>query len=182
MPMVVWKWLSAVVQTRWQERSIRDKILNDRYYRLRSLEELAIAVALGLKIDVNQATVDDWLRLPGLSIHQARSLFELSRAGVQFFSVEDIAAALSLPISTLQPLEPALSFCYYNAEEKQVCLNPNSASVDSLLQVPGMDRFLAEAIVQNRQALGNYRNLSDFQHRLALPGSQTSQLMHYLRF
>ncbi|NES95579.1 MAG: ComEA family DNA-binding protein [Desertifilum sp. SIO1I2] len=175
--MSVWQWLSGVAQM----RSLRAKIQGDRYYRLQSLSELAIAVELGWTLDVNQATVDDWLRLPGLSIHQARSLWELSRAGVQFFSIEDIAAALSVPVTTLQPLEPALSFCYYPAEQ-QASLNPNSASVEALLQVPGMDRTLAEAIVQNRQTLGNYRDLSDFQRRLALPGSQTSQLMHYLRF
>ena len=53
---------------------IRNKIANDPYYRFQSLQEIAIAAELGIKIDVNQATVDDWLRLPGLSIHQARSL------------------------------------------------------------------------------------------------------------
>ncbi|NJN21119.1 MAG: helix-hairpin-helix domain-containing protein [Leptolyngbya sp. RL_3_1] len=33
-----------------------------------------MAAALGVRIDVNRATVDDWLRLPGLSIHQAHRL------------------------------------------------------------------------------------------------------------
>ncbi|MBN3922070.1 MAG: ComEA family DNA-binding protein, partial [Nostoc sp. NMS4] len=59
-------------------QKLRAKLLNDPYYRLQSGEEIQIAAQLGIRIDANQATVDDWLRLPGLSIHQARSLVELS--------------------------------------------------------------------------------------------------------
>jgi len=57
---------------------------------------IAVA-ALGIQIDVNQASVD-WLRLPGLSIHQAR--VELCRSGVQFYCLEDIAAALNATAAT----------------------------------------------------------------------------------
>lgn len=165
--------------------SLRSRLLNNPYYRLQSLEEVQLAASLGIKIDVNQATVDDWLRLPGLSIHQARSLVELSQAGVSFYCLEDIAAALSVPTQRLKPLEPVLSFRYYDATEtlpvaRQV--NPNTASVEVLLQVPGIDRFLARAIVQNRTTAGTYRNLADLQRRLALPGPLTAELMHYLRF
>ncbi|MEL7421226.1 MAG: ComEA family DNA-binding protein, partial [Cyanobacteria bacterium J06555_3] len=42
---------------------IRNKIANDPYYRFQSMKEIAIAAELGIKIDVNLATVDDWLRL-----------------------------------------------------------------------------------------------------------------------
>ncbi|HEY9302535.1 MAG TPA: ComEA family DNA-binding protein, partial [Phormidium sp.] len=74
------------------QRSIRTRILKDPYYRFQSLEEVALAASLGIKIDANEATVDDWLRLPGLSIHQARSLVELTRNGIQFHCLEDVAA------------------------------------------------------------------------------------------
>jgi DNA uptake protein ComE-like DNA-binding protein len=36
--------------------------------------------------------------------------------------------------------------------------------------------------VQNREENGNYRNLVDFQRRLALNSQLISQLMHYLQF
>lgn len=164
--------------------SIRNRILNDPYYRLQSSEEIAIAVELGMKIDVNQATVDDWLRLPGLSIHQARSLSSLSHSGVQFLCLEDIAAALSMPIARLKPLEPLLRFYYYDTESIYSVprINPNTASFEELTKIPHVDIHLAKAVVQNRLAAGNYRNLVDFQQRLSLPGKVTAQLMHYLRF
>ncbi|NJO41491.1 MAG: ComEA family DNA-binding protein [Cyanobacteria bacterium CRU_2_1] len=163
---------------------LRSRLLSNPYYRLQSLEEVRLAAALGMKIDVNQACVDDWLRLPGLSIHQARSLVALTQSGVQFHCLEDVAAALSLPLQRLRPLEPVLQFCYYDAES--LCsiqpVNPNTASLETLTRIPGIDLFLARAIVQNRQRYGVYRNLAELRQRLALSSQLTAEIMHYLRF
>ena len=57
--------------------SLRSRILENPYYRFQSPFEIAVAADLGVRIDVNQAGVDDWLRLPGISIHQ-----EIGRAHV----------------------------------------------------------------------------------------------------
>src|SRR4028119_2001991 len=104
MPMALFDWLSPTARPNPNGHLIRARIQNDPYYRMQSAQEIAIAAQLGIKIDVNQASVDDWLRLPGISIHQARSLVELSVAGVPFYSIEDIAAALSMPAQRLKPL------------------------------------------------------------------------------
>lgn len=181
-------WLNSVARTRPaiapSSASLRSRLLNDPYYRLQSIEEVQLAVSLGIRIDANQATVDDWLRLPGISIHQARSLAELTQAGVQFCCLEDVAAVLSVPVQRLRPFAPILSFCYYDVTSLVTIepINPNTASVEVLLKVPVIDLFLARAIVQNRLALGPYRNLADLQRRLALPSNVTSDLIHYLRF
>ncbi|MGB5961973.1 MAG: ComEA family DNA-binding protein [Coleofasciculaceae cyanobacterium] len=166
----------------WQ--AIRVKIQHDPYYRLQSVAEIVIAAQLGMTIDVNQASVDDWLRLPGLSIHQARTLFDLTSLGVQFCCLEDIAAALGMPVARLLPLTPLLRFCYYDAESPATpqLVHPNTASVEQLSKIPAVDLFLARAIVQNRLEAGKYRNLADFQRRLALNPQLVSDLMYYLRF
>ncbi|BCL38860.1 helix-hairpin-helix domain-containing protein [Nostoc sp. MS1] len=164
---------------------LRAKLLNDPYYRLQSGEEIQIAAQLGICIDANQATVDDWLRLPGLSIHQARSLVELSRSGVTFYCIEDVAAALGLPPLRLEPLKPILSFSYYDHESlvsSTNLINPNTASVEQLVQIPYIDVSLAQAVVENRVSFGAYRSLVDFQQRLQLPGEAIAQLMYFLRF
>lgn len=186
--MTFGNWLTSVTRG-WKDlnpppRSIRARILNDPYYRLQSREEIAVAVSLGIKIDPNQATVDDWLRLPGLSIHQARSLVELTRNGVEFHCLEDVAAALGLSVERLKPLEPILRFCYYDVESiySPQPLNPNTATVEMLSKIPGVDLILAGLIVENRENFGLYRNLADFQQRLSLPGDAIAQLMYYLRF
>ncbi len=181
--MALQDWLSSVARLNPQLQALQKRLLNDPYYRLQSTAEIAAAAALGIHIDVNQASVDDWLRLPGLSIHQARSLVELCRAGVRFYCLEDIAAALSLPLQRLKPLQPVLRFCYY---DENLCptqlVNPNTATVERLAQIPAVSLSLAAAVVQNRMLYGPYRNLVDFQQRLSLPGDLTTKLMHYLRF
>ncbi len=163
---------------------IRNKIKHDPYYRFQCLKEVAIAVELGVKIDVNQAGVDDWLRLPGFSIHQARSLCELVSMGVQLVCLEDIAAAINVPVQRLQAYESILSFAYYDrssplSPEK---INLNQASVEVIATIPGIDPDLAAKLLENRQANGKYRNLVDLQRRLNLDRELISQLMHYLRF
>ena len=163
---------------------IRNKIANDPYYRFQSLKEIAIAAELGIKIDVNLATVDDWLRLPGFSIRQARSLVELVRMGVQLVCLEDVAAAIGVSVSHLQPYEAILAFAYYDrlSSLSPVKVNINSASEIELLEIPEIEDDLAQAIVCDRQQHGRYSHIVDLSSRLKLDSNLTSQLMHYLRF
>lgn len=164
--------------------ALRKRISRDPYYRFGSMAEVAIAAQLGVKIDVNRASVDDWLRLPGLSIHQARSLVELVSMGVPLLGSEDIAAALSIPIESIKPLEPLLYFGYYDPESLSTPgqINANTASVEALSEVPLLSADLAQRIVGDRQANGAYRHLADFGQRLRLDSQQLSQLMHFLKF
>lgn len=182
--MALFDWLESKTRLNPGWQAIRVRLQSDPYYRLKSAEEIAVAAELGIKIDVNTASVDDWLRLPGISIHQARVLYELTSTGVQFCCLEDLAAALSLPVQRLKPWQPILSFCYYDAESPStpVPVNPNTVSVEQLTKIPAVDLYLARAIVQNRIENGTYRNLADFQRRLHLNPQLTCELMYYLRF
>ena len=163
---------------------LRNKIKNNPYYRFQSLEEIAIAAQLKIKIEVNSATVDDWLRLPGFSIRQAQTLTTLTASGVEFYSVEDIAAALNLSPQRLQPFTPILSFTFTDSESALTPkrMNVNTATKEELATLPFLNETLAEKVIENRLQQGNYGNLADFQQRLALDAHLTAQLMHYLRF
>ena len=154
------------------------------YYRFQSYDELQLAVQMGIRIDVNRATVDDWLRLPGLSIHQAHSLVNLVQTGVELYCLEDLAAVLGVPTQTVKPLEPILQFCYYDGENDQTVkrINPNVATIAMLTQIPQIDLFLARTIIQNRQQFGPYLSIANFQARLSLPNQLTATLVHYLMF
>ncbi|BAS55183.1 ComEA family DNA-binding protein [Leptolyngbya boryana CZ1] len=169
----------------WLSSSLlKSKIQNDPYYRFQSMAEIKIAADLGIQIDVNQAAVDDWLRFPGLSIHQAKTLTQMSEFGVQFLCIEDVAAALGLSVQRLKPLEPIMKFCYYDPESLHQIqrVNLNTATVNDLTQIPEIRSVLARAIVRNRQIRGEYKNLVDLQQRLSLPSEMIANLMHYLRF
>ncbi len=160
----------------------RQKMANDPYYRFGSLAELPIAAELGIRIDVNSATIDDWLRLPGLSIHQARALVDLQQAGLELYSIEDLAAALGMPVARIQAWSLVLSFQYRSPELQMVLCNPSFASATELTQIPGIDAELAELIVVDRQNNSSYQNLGDFQRRLGISGAVLGKLMHYLKF
>jgi DNA uptake protein ComE-like DNA-binding protein len=160
----------------------RQKMVNDPYYRFGSLAELPIAAELGIRIDVNSATIDDWLRLPGISIHQARALVGLQQAGLELYSIEDLAAALGMPVKRIQAWSLVLSFQYRVPELQPVLCNPSVASVTELMQIPGIDAELANLIVIDRQNNGSYRDLGDLQRRLGLGGAVLGKLMYYFKF
>ena len=177
-------WRATIQALNPRHQAIRQRILQNPYYRFQSLEEIAIAAELEIIIDVQQATVDDWLRLPGISIHQARSLVELIGMGAQLLCIEDLAAAVSLPLSHLRQLKPILSFTYTDPDSLLTPqrINPNTASVEQLSQIPLLNPEQAEWIICDRNQQGNYRNLADFQRRLGIDGEQITQLMYYLKF
>ncbi|MGD1860160.1 MAG: ComEA family DNA-binding protein [Leptolyngbyaceae cyanobacterium] len=161
---------------------LRERLQRDPLARLETPAEVAIAADLGIQIDVNQATVDDWLRLPGISIHQARLLAGLSRQGVVFYALDDVAAALELPHQRLLPLSPVLQFCYYDGDSvisAPVLGSLNHATVNQLMTLPGMGPAIAERIINERRR-SPFTNWSDVQHRLRLTPEQTSQWMHFL--
>ena len=162
--------------------SLRSRILEDPYYRFQSAFEIAVAADLGVKIDVNQASVDDWLRLPGISIHQARQLVTLSQAGVAFYSIADLAAALSIPGHRLQWLAPVLSFQYYNPASTLPSIQIDRATAAELSQIPQLSPALATEIVTQRERGGKFTDLVNLQQRLGLSGELIGELMHYLQF
>lgn len=182
--MVFSRWLSATKNLHPHRRSIEAKIRHDPYYRFSSLAELAIAGQLGIRIDVNQAKIDDWLRLPGISIHQARILVQLTESGVQLLSVEDIASAIGVSVARIIPLAPVLDFCYYDPQSMITPsrINTNTASMEELQGIPFVDGELARKIIQLRQEKGEYKSIVDLQKRLSLDSQLTSQLMYFLQF
>jgi DNA uptake protein ComE-like DNA-binding protein len=163
---------------------LRSKILKDPYYRFQSLDEIAIAVELGIRISVSQASIDDWLRLPGISIHQARMLVQLVGMGVELLSIEDLAAALSVPVLRLQAIEPILEFAYYCPESllSPPKINPNTASIEQLGSIALLTPTQVEKIIAERQERGLFRDIVDFKGRLSLDSPTISQLMHFLQF
>ena len=162
--------------------SLRSRIQEDPYYRFQSAFDIALAANLGITIDVNQASIDDWLRLPGISIHQARQLVTLSQSGVPFYSISDLSAALNIPLARLQCLAPILSFQYYDESEGLPKVKINQATVADLLQIPQIEPGLARDIVIQREQHGNFTDLVNFQERMGLSGRSIGQLMHYLQF
>jgi DNA uptake protein ComE-like DNA-binding protein len=162
---------------------LRRRLQREPYYRFQSFEELRLAASWDIRIEANTASIDDWLRLPGISIHQARRLTQLTESGLFFNCIEDVAAALSLPAQQIQAWSVVLQFCYYEPQHslEPVAINVNTATASELSTVPAIDAFLGRAIIHYRQA-APYRDLADLQQRLRLNVQTTSELLHYLKF
>ncbi|MEM6451562.1 MAG: ComEA family DNA-binding protein [Cyanobacteria bacterium P01_D01_bin.105] len=162
---------------------LQRRLQKEPFYRFKSFEELQLAASWGFRIDANTASVDDWLRLPGLSIHQARQLTKLTANQLFFNCIEDVAAVLNIPVQQIYPWAAVLQFCYYDTEHalEPVAINVNTATAAELTTVPAIDPFLARAIVHYRQG-GNYRDLCDLQQRLRLNTQVAAELLHYLSF
>ncbi len=158
------------------------QIVQDPHYRFQSLAELTTAAELGVKIDANRATVDDWLRLPGISIHQAKSLVTLQNAGVEFYAIEDVAAALGIPFQRIQAWSLVLSFQYRHPDLQILQFDVNQATAAELQQLTDISPILAQTIIANRLTQGKYQDLVNFQQRLNLPGTLLASLMHHLKF
>ena len=165
-------------------RAARNKIARDPFCRLTSAIEVAVAAEMGIAIDANRASADDWLRLPGISIRQATLLAQLTAGGVVFYGLDDVAAALALPPAQLQGLAPILQFYFYDPEAVSFLqpIDANWATIDQLERLPGVDFALAQAMISDREHRGNFRSIVDLQRRLNLSGELVGQLMHYLRF
>jgi DNA uptake protein ComE-like DNA-binding protein len=175
------------VLERWQKLTGRrhplaKRLASDPCYRLQTYREVQLAADLGFTIDVNRATVDDWLRLPGVSIRQAQQLQQLRGSGVQFYCIEDIAAALGISVAHLQPLARVLAFCHYDQAGGLAPqpLSVNLADPGQLCRIPGVTPQMAQLIVRDRGQRGPFQNIADLQKRLAMPADLVQALMHYL--
>ncbi len=104
--------------------------------------------------------------------------------GVQLLCIEDVAAALSFPVTRLLPLEPILHFEYYDrlSPLSPQKVNPNTASEAEIAQIPILELDLIILILKERENNGFYRNLADLQRRLKLDSQFISDLMHYITF
>ena len=182
--MALSRWLSSFPQNNRRRRAIATRINSNPYYRFRSPEEIEIAAELGIKIDVNTASVDDWLRLPGISITQARNLVEITNSGIHFLCLDDLAGALCVSVLKIQIWQPILYFAYYAPESfiAPAKVNINHACLEKLTTIPNLDKTIAQQILIERESKGHFRHIADLQKRLNLSEDMAYHLMIYLQF
>lgn len=172
--------------SRWFSRrsAIAQKIKGNPYYRFQSPEEIEIGGKMGVKIDVNTASMDDWLRLPGISIHQARKLVEITKSGIHLLCLEDLASVLGVSVLKIQFWQPILYFAYYSKDSFYfpAQININQANVEKLCTIPNLDNETARKIIEERDSNGQYNHIADLQKRVNLNGDLTYHLMKYLEF
>ena len=162
------------------------KLRQDPQRRLHDPSEARRAAALGWRLDVNRASADDWLRLPGITAAQVDLLLRLQRGGVQLSGLEDLERLLELPRNQVMDWEPLLLFRWYgdgaplSTGPRPVDLNHATAAVLER-ELPTLDAVRRARLLRERQR-APFQDLADLQHRLQLPPPLVEQLIGKVRF
>ena len=135
-------------------------------------------------LDVNRATAEQWLQLPGCSTAMADLLLRLQRAGVQFSQADDLFQLLDLSPQQAEQWRPHLVFHWYGDAPPLPEPSPLELNAASRLELeqtllwpePRLSRLLQE---RNRKP---FENLADLQERLCLPPEAVEQLLGKVRF
>jgi DNA uptake protein ComE-like DNA-binding protein len=162
------------------------KLRQDPQRRLHDPGEARHAAALGWRLDVNRASADDWLRLPGITPTQVDLLLRLQRGGVQLSGLDDLERLLELPRSQATAWEPLLLFRWYgdgaplHTSPRPVDLN-HAPSTALERDLPQLDAVRRTRLLRERQR-APFSDLADLQQRLQLPPALVEELIGKVRF
>jgi DNA uptake protein ComE-like DNA-binding protein len=121
------------------------------------------------KIDINECTKDDMVRILGLPIVYANDIESLQNEGYIFTHAEELAEIAGVPESHVRRIAPMICFSYnYQKEARLTWKRLNILSPEELIQ-SGLDRVVAEKIVRERQIKGEYKSVIDVKRRTGLP-------------
>lgn len=178
-------WLEIAVHSSWIQGEYQSRlafIANPRR-RLTSDTDLRLAQELGMGIDINRASIDDLLRLPGMSIIEARRIVEARSSSGPYLSADELVERAEISANKVRNLEALLQFCYYETTPALTThCDINDASASELAQIEGISAALADRIVLEREAHGEYASLSELRDRLALPARTVARLVNRLNF
>jgi DNA uptake protein ComE-like DNA-binding protein len=141
---------------------------------------------LGWRLDVNRASADDWLRLPGIQPGHVDLLLRLQQGGVQLSGLDDLQRLLDLPNSLLAQWEPLLLFRWYGdgltpaAATHRLDLNRSTAA-QLEQQLPQLNAERRARLLRERQRQP-FQDLADLQQRLQLPPDLVEDLIGRVRF
>ena len=162
------------------------KLRQDPQRRLHDPSEVRLAAALGWRLDVNRASADDWLRLPGITPTQVDLLLRLQRGGVQLSGLDDLERLLELPRSQATAWEPLLLFRWYGdglpASPAPSRLDLNRSSAAQLeQQLPQLNAERRARLLRERQRQP-FQDLADLQQRLQLPAALVESWIGRVQF
>lgn len=121
------------------------------------------------KIDINECTKDDMVRILGLPIVYANDIESLQNEGYIFTHAEELSEIAGVPESHVRRIAPMICFSYnYQKEARLTWKRLNILSPEELIQ-SGLDRVVAEKIVRERQIKGEYKSVIDVKRRTGIP-------------
>ena len=129
-------------------------------------------------MDVNRASRDQWMELPGCGADRADLLVRLQQGGVQFSCADDLFRLLELPADLTALWQPHLIFHWHGDAPLQPVEAPidvNTAAIADLQRLQWPENRI-QRLLQERRRQG-FQDLADLQERLCLPASTVESLI-----
>ncbi|THH41281.1 helix-hairpin-helix domain-containing protein [Neolewinella litorea] len=128
-------------------------------------------------VDINQAGLDEWTRLPGIGPSRARRILEYRERLGGFATVDQVATTYGIPDSVYREILPLL-----RASPIVRPLYINRLSAEELAHHPLLKRSTATVLVRYRENHGPFRSAEDLKKVRALSTETLHALLPYLNF
>lgn len=141
--------------------------LEKSYGKTEESQHAAVRKTVEFPIDVNSASYESLLEIPGIGPAKAKAIIQYREQNGPFVTVDDLTKVSGIGKVTVQRIAP-----YVKAEgvviiERTRKINVNKATLEELMQLPGIGEIKASEIIKFRQQRGTLNKLDDL---LQVPG------------
>jgi competence protein ComEA len=127
-------------------------------------------------VDVNNSDTAAFIALPGIGSKLAARIVNFREKLGGFYKLEQVAETYGLPDSTFQKIKSRLVMSNSNVKK----ININNATVDELKVHPYIRYNIANAIVQYRNAHGNFSAVNDLKKIMIITEEIYNKVAPYL--
>ncbi|MCS7174935.1 ComEA family DNA-binding protein [Pseudothermotoga sp.] len=137
-----------------------------------------------LPIDLNSATEQELMSLPGIGQSKAKAIIEYRQKNGPFRTLSDLERVPGIGKKTIEKLAPYVNLSSIEAESKnngKFKVNVNTARLEELMELPGIGEVKALEIIKMRQQM----RFSKPEDLLKVPGigSKTlEKIVDYITF
>lgn len=126
------------------------------------------------QVDINRASVEMWMKLPGIGEVRARQLVNFREKLGGFLSIEQVAETRGLPDSVFERIRPLLQ-CSGTQPRR---MNLNTISAETLARHPYISQKQAQLIVSYRENNGLFASVDDLGKIIALGDKAWIEKVH----
>ncbi|GJM35365.1 MAG: hypothetical protein DHS20C18_43660 [Saprospiraceae bacterium] len=139
--------------------------------------EVKVYDAPVLKIDINQATPEEWQQLQGIGPAYSKRITNFREKLGGFYSIDQIAETYGLPDSTFQKIKPQLLL-----SRILKTIGINKVTAEELKSHPYLTWKQAQVIISYREQHGPYKSADDLRKVRILSEDLIEKLAPYLSF